>query len=348
MPQASSGITVLIPTYNRGEVLRQSLEALTQVDRGGLDCSFVIIDNNSSDNTGEVVARFGGRLPLIALREPQPGKNCALNKALREVTLKETVVFIDDDISPAKDWLRQVVAITARRPDIDVFGGRIELSWPEGEPPAWAAADWIKDFAFSCHHYADEETLYKPPACPFGGNFWVRRSVFEIVPSFDESIGPRPTNRVMGSETSFLRELQRQDVKMLYCPSSVVHHRVLAKECELSALRRRAYTFGRGQTRIHGRHRQQVYGQSRALWGATILADYCYTALRYGIGSVHWNMRRKCELTLKAMIRFGRLQETLKHNWNQEKSRLKSAAIPGVQTNTLLASTPSDGPKDVK
>src|SRR5689334_20491300 len=121
MPAAPPGITVLIPTYNRREVLRKTLEALIQVDRDELDYSIVIIDNNSSDNTGEMVRSFGGGLPLVLLEEPRPGKNCALNKALREIPLKETVVFIDDDISPAKDWFRQVVASTARRPDIAVF-----------------------------------------------------------------------------------------------------------------------------------------------------------------------------------------------------------------------------------
>jgi GT2 family glycosyltransferase len=332
MAEERPGITVLIPTYNRSEVLRKSLEDLALVDRDGLNCSFVVIDNNSGDNTGEAAAGFRDRLPLVLLKEPRPGKNCALNKALREISLTEIVVFIDDDISPAKDWLRQLMAITARRPDIAAFGGRIELSWREGEPPAWATADWIKDFAFSSHHYAAEETLYKPPACPFGGNFWVRSSVFKKVPFFDESIGPRPTNRVMGSETSFLRELQRQEVKMLYCPLSVVHHRILAKECELPALRRRAYTFGRGQTRIHGRHRQKLYSRSKALWGAAILADYCHTALRYGIGSVHWNIRRKSELTLKAMIRFGRLQGSLNRNWQESESKGYLASVSAAQT----------------
>jgi glycosyltransferase involved in cell wall biosynthesis len=336
MAEAYPGITVLIPTYNRGEVLRKSLEALTQVGRDGLDCTFVIIDNNSNDNTAEVVTTFSSQLPVILLKEPRPGKNCALNRALREIVLKEIVAFIDDDISPAEDWFRQIVAITTNHPEIAVFGGRIELSWPAGEPPEWATADWIKDFAFSFHHYANQETFYKPPACPFGGNLWVRSSVFKKVPFFDESIGPRPTNRVMGSETSFLRELQRQDVRMLYCPSCVVRHRILAKECKLPALRRRGYTFGRGQTRIHGRHRKRLYSRSKALWGATILADYCYTALRYAVGAVHWNMRRRCELTVKAMIRFGRLQGTLSRTREASESNSAVTAVGGAQGKAPL------------
>ena len=52
------GITVLIPTYNRAKVLRETLEALTRVERTGIDCSIVIIDNNCTDNTAEVVKEY--------------------------------------------------------------------------------------------------------------------------------------------------------------------------------------------------------------------------------------------------------------------------------------------------
>jgi len=319
MAQALSSITVLVATYNRSEVLRKSLEALTTADRDGIDCGFVIIDNNCTDNTEEVVRDFSNRLPVVLLKEPRPGKNCALNKALRECSLKDVVVFIDDDISPAKDWLMQILACTTRWPDVSVFGGRIDLLWPGSQPPDWVSTGWIKDFAFCAHHYAKQEQLYQPPACPFGGNYWVRKSVFEKVKSFDETIGPKPTNRVMGSETSFLRDLQQQGTKMVYCPSAVVQHRILSKECQIPALRRRGYTFGRGQIRIHGRHRQNLYLKNRALWRAAILMDYCSTAIRYGLGVVQWNRRRKCELTVHAMVRFGRLRESLNHGLGKEK-----------------------------
>ena len=73
-------ITVLIPTYNKAKV-RETLEALTRVERTGIDCSIVIIDNNCTDNTAEVVKEYQTRLPVCYLSEPRPGKSCALNRA---------------------------------------------------------------------------------------------------------------------------------------------------------------------------------------------------------------------------------------------------------------------------
>src|SRR5207245_3428284 len=151
------GITVLIATYNRAAVLRGTLEALTYVQRTGIDCSIVIIDNNSTDNTTEVVKDYGEQLPLSLLKEPRQGKNCALNKALRECALKDIVVFTDDDVTPARNWFSEIVSSVRKWPRIAVFGGKIEVVWPNNKQPEWAMRDWMMGFGFSRHHYADAQ-----------------------------------------------------------------------------------------------------------------------------------------------------------------------------------------------
>ena len=304
------GLMVLVPTYNRAEVLRQTLDALIGVDRSGIDCEIVVIDNNSTDNTAEIVNEYRSRLPVSLLKETRQGKNRALNKALTECALKEIVVFADDDVTPAKNWFQEIISSTRRWPAIDVFGGKIDVLWPNGREPRWAAADWVKAFGYSWHHYAAGEALYKPPACPLGPNFWVRNVVFESVPHFDESIGPNSRNRIMGSETSFLMELQRRKFQMLYYPAACVQHRITATDCRLQVLRRRAYTFGRGQVRLHGWHRRNLYLKSRLLWLLTYIADYMYTSLKFLRGTILADQQRNCELTVNSMMRFGNLRET--------------------------------------
>jgi glycosyltransferase involved in cell wall biosynthesis len=124
-------LTVLIPTYNRAEALSQTLDALVNVDRNQIDCAIVVIDNNSTDNTAEVVKEHETQLPLSYLNEPRPGKSCALNKALRECVLKEIVVFTDDDVTPAWNWFQEIVYSARKWPRIAIFGGKIELTWPD-------------------------------------------------------------------------------------------------------------------------------------------------------------------------------------------------------------------------
>jgi glycosyltransferase involved in cell wall biosynthesis len=303
------GITVLIPTYNRAAVLSQTLQALTRVQRTGIDCSIVIIDNNSSDNTAEVMKEYETQLPLSYLREPRPGKSCALNKALREWVLKDIVVFTDDDVTPAQNWFQEIVASVRKWPRIAVFGGKIEVVWPNNKQPEWAMRDWMMGFGFSRHHYAEGEAFYKPPDCPLGPNFWVRKQVVQTVPLFDEALGPRP-KRIMGEETSFLANLQSHGFQILYYPGAEVCHRILPEGCTVPWLRHRAYTFGRGQVRLHGWHRRNIYHKNKILWCMILLADEFYAVLRFLTGFALTDTSRDCDTTVNAMIRFGQIHET--------------------------------------
>ena len=52
------GMTVLLPTFNRAEVLRLTLDALTHVDQSGIDWDLVVIDNDCTDHTRDVVAEY--------------------------------------------------------------------------------------------------------------------------------------------------------------------------------------------------------------------------------------------------------------------------------------------------
>jgi len=67
----NTSVTVLIATYNRAEILRETLEAMCRVERDKLAIEFVVIDNNSTDHTKEVVESFAERLPIRYLFEPR-------------------------------------------------------------------------------------------------------------------------------------------------------------------------------------------------------------------------------------------------------------------------------------
>jgi len=314
--EPAAGITILIPTFNRAEPLRETLSALTALDYSGVDCEIVVIDNNSTDATAAVVKSFQGRMPLVYLHETRQGKNPALNKALRECTLKDIVVFTDDDVTPDPYWLQQIAQVCARWPEIAVFGGRIEVQWPV-DRPEWAEGDWILAFGYSRHDLGDREVAYEGLECPLGPNFWVRKDVFATVPWFDEEMGPRPTNRMMAGETAFLLNLRSRGFIALYTPLASVKHRVTARECQLTSLRRRAYRLGRAQARLHGWSWQETYRKSKVLWATTIAADYVYSSGRLMWGFVQPDPRSNCYQTVDAMVRIGRLNETLSLLWGK-------------------------------
>lgn len=259
-------ISVLIATYNRAEILYRTLESMTRLDRAGLSVEFVVVDNNSSDHTKEVIESFDDKLTIHYLFEPRPGKNCALNKALNKVPLGKLVVFTDDDVEPQKDWLKAVITVTNRWLDYSVFGGKIYAIWPNGRPPKWAQSRFIQSLGFAIHDYEDSECPYKSGQYPFGPNFWVHREIFEDGRRFNEAIGPRPQNRIMGSETSFLKRLTDQGYGIVYSPKAVIGHRIQMYQLSMSYIWKRAYRYGRSLVHWRGLPRKSLLVKHPNVW----------------------------------------------------------------------------------
>jgi glycosyltransferase involved in cell wall biosynthesis len=291
-------ITIILSTYNRSRDLRATLEAFYALDRDGLDVEFVIVDNNSTDDTPQVLDEFRGRLPLRSIFHPEPGKNRALNRALDETSLRDIVVFTDDDVTPRRDWLQQIARSSEANPEYQVFGGKIEIVWPDGAAPRWATAGWIQVFAFALHDRGNQTVAYEPGDYPYGPNMWVRSSVFAHGLRYNERIGPQPRKRLMGSETTFLMALASGGHRMLYIPEAVVGHRVQARELNRKMVARRAARLGRSNPHVYGLPDVHLLARSRTRWlmrRALKIARACLVELRAaGTRSESKRFERRC------------------------------------------------------
>ncbi len=67
------------------------------------------------------------RLQIHYVREDRPGKSRALNAALR-IAQGKLMVFTDDDVVPQPDWLSQLYSAAQRYPDVNIFGGQIDVN----------------------------------------------------------------------------------------------------------------------------------------------------------------------------------------------------------------------------
>lgn len=259
-------VSVVICTYNRCENLKETLENMTRLDREGLSVEFVVVDNNSSDHTKQVIESFTERLPVRYLFEPKPGQNCARNRALEDVELGRLVVFTDDDVSPRKGWLKAIVSISERWPEYSVFGGKIYVIWPSVQIPKWAHKPNIKSLCFAEHNYAESECVYAPGQYPFSGNFWVRRDLLADGRRFDESIAWHPKNRILATETMFLQQLLEEGHSILYSHNAVLGHRISPEQLSLIYLIKRAYYRGRGIAHTWPLCRQAMLDKHPVLW----------------------------------------------------------------------------------
>lgn len=277
-------ISVLIPTYNRAEILRETLEAMCKVDISSLKVNFIVIENGLRDCTQQVVESYGEKLPVRYLYESNLGKNNALNKAIKEESLGEVIVCTDDDVIPNPDWLKKIVEATERWPKYDIFGGAIYSIWPDGQPPKWwGAGPQGSRFGLSGHGQgiSENECLYPLNHAPCGANMWVRKPVFNEGYRFDGTFGRNTRNNTTGDETSFLHMLRQKGYELVYSPYPVVGHRIQKQLLSPSEIKRRVISQAKGGVRIYGLPRENLLQKHTFLWFNLRLWSLIFAIMRY-------------------------------------------------------------------
>lgn len=115
-------VSVIVPTYNYGALIVETLESLRRQTLGDWEC--IVVDDGSTDDTAEVVARFIEREPRVRyLRQRNQRQAAAKNTGLAAAR-GEYVQFLDADdlVQPRKFELQ--VAFLEAHPEVDiVYGG---------------------------------------------------------------------------------------------------------------------------------------------------------------------------------------------------------------------------------
>src|SRR5271155_1594923 len=100
-------ISVVVCTYNRRESLRTALGSLAQL-RAPADSPWelIVVDNNSSDGTPEVVKSFGAGSSFCVqyVFETNQGQSHARNAGINAAR-GDIVAFTDDDVTVDSGWL---------------------------------------------------------------------------------------------------------------------------------------------------------------------------------------------------------------------------------------------------
>lgn len=100
-------LSVLIATRNRSAMLRDTLLGLARQRFPAEKWELIVIDNGRTDDTQRVLNPCTN-LNLEIISEVKAGKSRALNSAL-DVARGDILVFTDDDVTPARSWLVDLV-----------------------------------------------------------------------------------------------------------------------------------------------------------------------------------------------------------------------------------------------
>jgi glycosyltransferase involved in cell wall biosynthesis len=217
-------VSIVICTFNRSRLLERTLTQMRSLDRScRSETEILVVNNNCTDDTDEVIRRHSGNLPIRRLWEPRPGKSHAANRAV-EAARGDLFLWTDDDVLVDSDWLNAYVEAACRFPRISFFGGAI-VPWFELEPPAWL----VRHLRMISACYALRDAFDDPFVpinafhLPFGANMATRRECFEGY-SFDTRLGPQPNSEVRGEETALLRTWLERGLQGVWVKGARVRH----------------------------------------------------------------------------------------------------------------------------
>ena len=133
----TADISVVLPTFNRSALLRHALKNLLEQDARGYRVEIIVVDNNSTDDTRDVVQSLAGSdgTRVVYLKEERQGNSYAKNTGIHRANAP-IIAFTDDDVRVAHDWIRTIVETFAANPGISFIGGKVLPAW-EGAEPSW-------------------------------------------------------------------------------------------------------------------------------------------------------------------------------------------------------------------
>jgi len=231
-------ISVVISTYNRSGMLPGALESVLDQKSDGVSYEVIVVDNNSTDSTRDVVESYiaRGNKNLKYVFEEQQGVSYARNSGLAHAQAP-IIAFADDDVLVAKDWIASIKAEFDEHPEVDFVGGKILPRW-EMPPPAWFNRDHWWALALLDHGDAPVYVSADNPLCLPTANASFRYSLFARFGLFSPEFSGR-------EDHEFLLRLWCEGVRGLYTPKIVVTGVVQPERLKRAYHRRWNTTTGR-------------------------------------------------------------------------------------------------------
>ena len=251
-------ISVVVPTFNRRELLGKCLESLFSQDYDHKRIEIIVVDDGSTDRTPVFLERLAEKKEgLIWKRQKGQGPAAARNKGVK-VAKAQIIAFLDDDCVADENWISLMVEAHKKHPQAAAVGGETLILNKKG-------CVGVSQFLSTCSIETDvcgQKEVVFFPTC----NVSLKRRVFNQV-LFNEGF-PFPG----GEDLEFFWSLFKQGHKFIWDRSiKVIHHR----DGTFRSFLKQSYLYGRGNLLVSYLHKdhpllRELSSQGVVFWRGSL------------------------------------------------------------------------------
>jgi len=226
--------SIIVPTFSRSDKLANCLESFTRLDYPKNRFHVVVVDDGSKVTPESVVSRFFNHLDVTLIMQAHAGPAAARNNGAKKARGK-FLAFLDDDCSPAPDWLLRLQERFNQTPDAAIGGktlGRVPMNIFS------ATSQMIIDAVYDFYNKSAE-----------GPHFFTANNLAVPVDSF-WNIGGFNASFTTSEDREFCHRWKSNRYRLIYAPEIMIYH---DDPITFWGFFRRHYRYGQGAFRFHYR-----------------------------------------------------------------------------------------------
>ena len=225
-------LSLIIVTYNSYKYIQKCIQSILDSIEPFDDYEIIIIDNNSKDNTIDIVNNFSNSKIKILQSNDNIGYSAAVNKAI-EGTKFEKILVLNPDTVILENGIVELFE-RSNRNDVGVVGakllnldGTLQLSSRRHFPTLGILCSYVlrlnkifnKSSFFGKYNYTYlDEDLETSVDSVSGACMMFSKKLFNSVDGFDEVFF------IYFEDTDFCLKVKDVGLKVLYCPSAQIVH----------------------------------------------------------------------------------------------------------------------------
>lgn len=238
-------LSVVICTYDRVDVLSESLKSVAQQMLPTDEFEIVVVYNEDDDASAEYLSSVS--IPNLRTATEDAGSLSAARNVGYQIASGEYIAYLDDDAVADPNWIASILeTFETTNPEPSCVGGRVVGNLEHPKPK------WLPDSlpGLPVRDLGDEPRLLElPDESVIGANMAFPRRFLERHGGFSVKLG-RKEGTLLSNEETALQVLADRENGVYYQPAAVVEHFIPADRLTISYFLRRFYWQGISDCRV--------------------------------------------------------------------------------------------------